>query len=102
MQNSDISLQRLRDLIGVRARCHNCDCVVIEVLEDGPALVLENCAGETVIQPDQQGSAKRRVPQRFTISVMMEGDKKINPLVLDLLAQERDVARSDVRNTPGH
>ena len=86
MQTVDISLTQLRNLIGARTRCEDADCVVIEVLEDVPALVLENCACATVIQPDQQGSAKRRVPQRFTVPVLLEGGQQINPLVLKLLA----------------
>jgi len=85
MQTVDISLEQLRNLIGTRTRCQDADCVVIEVLEDVPALILENCASETVIQPDQQGSAKRRVPQRFTVPVLLEGGQQVNPLVLELL-----------------
>ncbi len=36
-----ITLPHLRSLIGLRVRHQGCDCVILEVLESPPALVLE-------------------------------------------------------------
>ena len=82
--NFDISVQRLRDLIGLRVRYQDQDWQIIEVLEDGPSLVLQDCTTHTVIQPDQHGEAHRRVPNTLTIPLLAADKKELNPIFLDL------------------
>ncbi len=69
---SDIEI--LRDAIGQRVRFHNVVYEIIEILEDGPALVLQDCEQHTSIQPDQHGEAHRRVPQTLTLPVLTTED----------------------------
>lgn len=61
------SLDTLRGLIGRRVRHHGLECRIIEVLEDGPALVLQDLSPRDVIQPDQHGEAHRRVAELYTV-----------------------------------
>ncbi|WP_238985383.1 hypothetical protein [Nitrosococcus halophilus] len=42
---------------------------MIEVLEEGPVLVLQEAVCHRVIQPDQFGKARRRVPQILEVRV---------------------------------
>ncbi|MCL4315918.1 MAG: hypothetical protein M1527_03505 [Gammaproteobacteria bacterium] len=60
-------LDKLRGLIGRRVRHHGLECRIIEVLEDGPALVLQDLSAHDVIQPDQHGEAHRRVAELYTV-----------------------------------
>lgn len=70
MPDSAINLScRLRALIGQCVTYREAVCEIVEVLEDGPALVLRRTGGATVIQPNQYGDASRRVPQTYTIPV---------------------------------
>lgn len=62
-------IDNLRDLIGRYAELHDTRCEIIEVLEDGPALVLQDCEHHTSIQADQHGEAHRRVPKTRTIII---------------------------------
>lgn len=65
----------LRDLIGRYADFHGTRCEIIEVLEDGPALVLQDCGDQTSIQADQHGEAHRRVPQTQTVTVPIDAEE---------------------------
>lgn len=64
----DIDISKIRSLIGRHVIYKNNKYVVIEVLDEAPALVLE--AHETVIQADQHGEAHRRVPNTETVPVL--------------------------------
>ncbi len=59
----------LRQLIGRRARYQGARYEIIEILEDGPSLVLQECGNHTIIQADQLGEAHRRVPPTLTLTV---------------------------------
>lgn len=77
-------LQKLRALIGRQAVIRERPCELIEVLEDGPQLVLR-CLGEcSVIQPDQYGEAHRRVPQTIAVPVFDLEGKALNPFLVEL------------------
>ncbi len=77
----------LRKLIGGRARFHGVLYEIIEVLEDGPSLVLQDCEDHTTIQADQHGEAHRRVPQTITLSIPFTpaGDADPTAIGLELL-----------------
>jgi len=64
----------LRDSIGQRVRFRDVTFEIIEILEDGPSFVLQDCEKHTSIQPDQHGEAHRRVPNTITVPVLMTTD----------------------------
>lgn len=73
----------LRRLIGGRARYHSELYEIIEVLEDEPALVLQNCEHK-MIQADQHGEAHRRVPETVTLKLPLTGGGAIDLSALDI------------------
>ena len=79
-----ITLEQLRGMIGLKVRHQGLSCQVIEVLEDGPSLVLQNCKAVSTIQADQFGDANRRVPQTQTIPVLTPDKKELHALFLSL------------------
>ncbi len=90
MTDTKTNVDHLRDLIGTRARYQGGVYEVIEVLEDGPALVLQNCDEHTTIQADQHGEAHRRVPETTTlpISLTTSGDIDTDSTGLILLGKD--------------
>ena len=66
---TSIALDKLRSLIGVKVEHNGIVCEVIEILEDGPSLILQDCELHPIIQPDQHGEAHRRVPTTRTIPI---------------------------------
>jgi hypothetical protein len=85
MQPEDIDLPALRALIGRETRHGLQRCRVIEVLEDGPALVLACADDTTEIQPNQHGEANRRVPKTVTVPVLTPERDAFDPTFLALL-----------------
>lgn len=72
MANKADIITTLRQHIGRYVRHQGAVYEVIEVLEDVPALVLQDCEQHTTIQADQHGEAHRRVPQTRTISIPVD------------------------------
>ncbi len=66
----EIDVDRLRELIGTEVHYNNMACRIIEVLDDGPALVLQYNDPTPHIQADQHGEAHRKVPTTTTIEVL--------------------------------
>ena len=64
----DVTL--LRSLIGVQVQYRGTLCQVIEILEDDPALILQELAQHPAIQADQHGEAHRRVQPTITVPVL--------------------------------
>lgn len=79
-----VTVQRLRACIGREVVCGGERCVIVEVLEDGPMLVLSCLSGATVVQPNQHGEATRRVPQTRTVPVINPGDGALHAEFLKL------------------
>jgi hypothetical protein len=73
-----------RDLLGQRVRYLGACYEVVDLLDDGPALVLASLE-DCVIQADQHGDARRRVPSTLTLPLR---DRDGNPHP-DLLGLER-------------
>ncbi len=84
-QSTDIT--KLRQLIGVRVRYLEDIWQVIEILEDGPTLVLESLQQRKTVQQNQYGEGYRRVPQRLSIPVYGGDRQSLHPdfLTLELL-----------------
>ena len=79
-----ITLEQLRGMIGLKVRYQGCSCQVIEVLEDGPSLVLQGCKPVSTIQANQFGDANRRVPETKTIPVLTPDHKELHAMFLSL------------------
>ena len=85
----DITLDQLRGLIGIQVHYQTCNCVIIEVLEDGPSIILQ--ADEaTCIQQDQHGEAHRHVPRTMTIPVLSQDKTELSAALLSLDLIEPD------------
>lgn len=75
--------QSLRRHIGRTVRHMGMACRVVEVLDDGPALVLQGA--DAVIQANRFGDAHRRVPHTYTVPVRdAHGDPHPDFLALHL------------------
>ena len=81
-----ITLDQLRGMIGLRLLHQGITCRVIEVLEDGPSLVLQSLNEAPRIQPNQHGEAQRRTPVTYTVPVLTREKTELHPqfLALDL------------------
>jgi len=86
----------LRNLIGGRARYQGTVYEIIEVLDDGPSLVLQDCENHTTIQADQHGEAHRRVPPTLTLTIPAteDGRTDLEAIGLELLDTPTEQANS--------
>jgi hypothetical protein len=80
-------ISNLRQHIGRYARHEGTVFEIIEILEDEPALVLQDCEQRTTIQADQHGEAHRRVPQTCTITIPVDenGNYNISEVGIELI-----------------
>ena len=79
MTTAQVNVEDLQNLIGKEVNYEGGTCKVIEILEDGPALILQQRNTEIGIQCDQHDGAHRRVPQTITIPVIDEKTKELHP-----------------------
>lgn len=86
MTRITITIEQLRDMIGVQVWHEGTCCEVLEVLEDGPSLILVSVEADT-IQTDQFGNPSRRVPKTHTVPVLSGDGTALHPafLALDLV-----------------
>lgn len=82
MSELAISLQQLRGMIGIKLCYNDKACQVVEVLEDGPSLVLQYF--ENGIQDNQHGNAHRRVPETFCIPILSRDKNELSEVFLSL------------------
>lgn len=89
MSRLNVTIDQLRDMIGVQVWHEGRRCEVLEVLEDGPSLILVSIESDT-IQPDQFGNPTRRVPQTHAVPVLNHDGSGLHPifLALDLIEPE--------------
>ncbi len=85
---------QLRKLIGARARYQGRIYEILEIIEDEPALVLQD-ENHSTIQADQHGDAHRRVPSTVTVHLPLTAGGAIDlPAteleLLDALPEETD------------
>lgn len=74
-------LHTLHALLGREVVYDGVHCQVIDVLADGPSLVLSRLGSRGVIQADQYGDARRRVPQTYTIPLRSLIEDDLHPVV---------------------
>jgi hypothetical protein len=80
----ELSLEQLRCLIGVKVEHNGTCCEIIEILEDGPTLILQECELHPVIQADQHGEAHRRVPSTQTVPILTADRSELSSAFLGL------------------
>ena len=80
---------QLHGLVGRRVVYDGVPCQVIDVITDGPSLVLACTDAEGIIQPNQYGEARRRVPQTYMIPFWSQVRDDLHP-VLRALLDERE------------
>lgn len=86
-----INPHRLQDLIGKRLQYRGSYCQIIDILDEGPALILQDCSDHKTIQANQFGEANRRVSPTFVISLLNVRGDGLNP-VLSQLGQSYSLA----------
>ncbi len=77
--SNPIPFNHLLDLIGERFHLGNRIYTVIEVLPEGPCLILEANSGALGIQENQHGEPLRRTRTLMSLPVYMSGSKTLNP-----------------------
>ncbi|MEW5787763.1 MAG: hypothetical protein AB1899_07905 [Pseudomonadota bacterium] len=83
MSDAPISLPHLRTLIGLRVRHLGDICVVVEVLETPPALVLET-QGPASVQADQHGRPGEYAADTRVVRILSDDRLSLNDALLDL------------------
>lgn len=81
------TLDDLRMLIGRRLEWHGVPCEIVEVLDEGPSLVLRSVEPGRPVHGDRHGEAVRRGPDTFEVPVA-DGDGNAHP---DFVALVRNV-----------
>ena len=69
-------------MIGVQLVFNNRNCQVIEVLEDGPSIVIQYESNN--IQQNQHGEAHRKVPETQCIPVLSSDKTQLSEIFLSL------------------
>ncbi len=83
MNEPFISLPHLRTLIGLKVRHQGDICVVVEILESPPSLVLEPVAPATLMA-DQHGHPWEYGVETRVLRVLSEDRASLNDALLDL------------------
>ncbi len=78
-----ITVKELRKMIGLSVHYKGQDGSIIEVLEDGPSLVLQ-AAGDGHIQHNLHGHPTRRSPNTLTVRVLSENGTSLHRDFLEL------------------
>ena len=65
---TSLSIESLRNLLGIEVEFLGRRCRIVEVLEEGPQIVVQ-CLEQRTIQPNQYGDASRRVPETHALPV---------------------------------
>ena len=86
MNDRSLNIKQLRQLIGARVHYLEDRWQVIEILDDGPTLVLESLQ-RRVVQYNQYGEGHRRVPQRLSVPVLGQNRQDLHPEFLSLVIE---------------
>jgi len=77
--NDDALLHRLSGLLGREALIEGRRLCVIEILREGPLLVLQE-HGNHALQDNLYGQPRRRVPQHFSVPLVSELGNRLHPV----------------------
>jgi len=78
-------ISQLHLYIGNEITINGSRCQLIEILEDGPALVFMCMEHHLSIQGDQHGTAYRKVNKTYTIPCLSEIKNELHPAAKDIL-----------------
>ncbi len=78
-----ITVTELRAMIGMDVVYHGQHARIIEVIEEGPGLVLQSTDSD-VIQSNMLGHPTRRSPETITVRVLSENGSALHKDFLDL------------------
>lgn len=84
MSRLEITTVQLRNMIGLTVEHQGVHCRVVEIIEEGPSLVLESLVPPLSIQPDQHGEAHRRVPKTYMVEILSPDQKEFSMAFLEL------------------
>ena len=84
MVATPLTSNHLRSLIGHAVKFRGRELRIVEILEDGPSLVLEQAQGARAIHGNQYGEAGRRSPDTWTLPVFASDGATVNPLITEL------------------
>ena len=76
--------QQIERLLGRQLIYQGALCEIIEILGEGPRLVLQDCQPHSVIQADQFGDARRWVPRTYTVALYNIRRDGLNPALANL------------------
>ncbi len=76
-----ITSKQLKSLLGQPLTYQGLPCCIIDILDEEPALVLQDCSSQRVIQSNQHGEASRRVSRTFTVALLNVRRDALNPLL---------------------
>jgi hypothetical protein len=81
-------LRSLHDYIGHTVRHNGQTCRLIEILEDGPAMVFA-CPGQPpVLQANQHGEVGRHAPRTWTVPILSELGHDLHPVAKEVFPAE--------------
>lgn len=81
-----MDIEDLRPLIGQRIRGGKCVYTIVEVLDEGPSVILESESRFKIIQENQHGIPSRRSRHTITMPVLSPDGRDWNPALKDLLS----------------
>lgn len=79
-----ITAEQLRTMLGLRVSYRGAIYSVLEIIEDGPAIVLEPEATASSIQADAYGNARRQTRTLLTIPVLSADQRQLHPEFLEI------------------
>jgi len=74
------SLNTLHKLIGLEFSYDNRSCTLIEIIDEGPSLVIQ-CQEKKTIQTNQHGNAHRKSHPTYTIACLNEFRTDLHPVL---------------------
>ena len=97
--SNDALLQHLEGLLGREALIEGRRLSVIEILRDGPALVLRE-TGVTTLQDNLYGQSRRHVPRHVQVALVSELGGRLHPVARQFMGE--DEAKALARMLFGH
>lgn len=79
-----IDIAELHRMIGLRVRYRGRAYTVLEILDDGPAIVIQADNAGLEIQPDTYGYARRQVCETLTIPTLAADGTELHPDFLEI------------------
>ena len=85
-------LKELYQYIGQSILFDGMHCQLIEILEDGPALVFTCPDQKASIQANQHGDASRRTPNSYTVPLLSSVNDDLHPAAKALIPEHQQQA----------